>query len=375
MSKKNLTLAVPVILAASVVAIALSATSGRAADECLRGPNATAPSGSHWYYRVDRPTGRHCWYLGAQGQKVRSVSERTSQQTRKRVAQQSQTAQPVAQQPAVRPAAPPTQPPADAKPAASFFSQYWASLFTAAEPPRIPPPAETAPLATTAEATRPAGPNDTSRLAAPVDASRPATASVTSNFAQEANQADAQDEMPPVWPVLTAAEANAASVPAAAPAAIKSQHMLAILVGALALAGILMALVYRLASIRLGRRQRPHQRVRWDIAAATPSLPMPALGSARALPRPASMPVVRKPVPAKHPPELDRELRMPVPAKRAPEPDREQRKPVLGKRPPVLDREPREPHEARRLRELLELRQGLELRLEELRDARRRSAA
>ena len=34
-----------------------------AADSCLSAPNATAPEGSHWFYRVDRPTKRHCWYL------------------------------------------------------------------------------------------------------------------------------------------------------------------------------------------------------------------------------------------------------------------------------------------------------------------------
>src|SRR5215468_11798828 len=108
---RRLTLAVPVILAASVVAISFGATTGDAADECLSGPKGTAPQGSHWYYRVERSSGRHCWYLGAEGQKVRSVSERTSQQTRKRVAQHSQRAersapQTSAPEPAVRSSAP-----------------------------------------------------------------------------------------------------------------------------------------------------------------------------------------------------------------------------------------------------------------------------
>src|ERR1041385_4682604 len=90
---RRLTLAMLVALAASVGAISLGATTGDAADECLSGPKGTAPQGSHWYYRVERSSGRHCWYLGAEGQKVRSVSERTSQQTRKRVTQHSQQAQ------------------------------------------------------------------------------------------------------------------------------------------------------------------------------------------------------------------------------------------------------------------------------------------
>ena len=332
---RRLTLAMPVVLAASVVAISLSATTGDAADECLSGPKGTAPTGSHWYYRVDRSTGRHCWYLGAEGQRVRSVSERTSQQTRKRVAQHSQqaqtsTPQTSAPEPAVRSSAPLAI--SETKTVASFFSQYWASLFSGAEPPRIAPTEEP-------------------KLALAADASRPAPSTVTSNYAQEQGQTDAQDEMPLVWPVLTEAEKQAAAAPTAVPAqtsvqtsALKSQHMLAILAGALAVAGILMALVYRLGSIRFGRRQQQRQSPRWDITTETAArLPMSPLPLTYADP--------------------------------APRPKAPVRKPVLPRRPPELDREGREPGEARRLRELRELREGLESKLEELRDAHRRSAA
>jgi len=182
---RRLTLAMPVIFAASVVAISFGATTGDAADECLRGPNGTSPKGSHWYYRVDRSTGRHCWYLGSEGQKLRSVSERTSQQTRRHVAQHSQQAQTSAPEPAVRSLAPPVV--SETKTVASFFSQYWSSLFSGAEPPQI------------ATAEEP-------KLAPAADASRPAPSSVTTNYAQEQDQTDAQEEMPLVWPVLTAAE-------------------------------------------------------------------------------------------------------------------------------------------------------------------------
>lgn len=34
-----------------------------AADDCLAGPKDQAPHGSHWYYRLDHATKRHCWYL------------------------------------------------------------------------------------------------------------------------------------------------------------------------------------------------------------------------------------------------------------------------------------------------------------------------
>jgi len=260
------------------------------------------------------------------------VSERTSQQTRRHVAQHSQQAQTSAPEPAVRSLAPPVV--AETKTVASFFSQYWSSLFSGAEPPQI------------ATAEEP-------KLAPAADASRPAPSSVATNYAQEQDQTDAQEEMPLVWPVLTAAEREAAiapaprSVPATTPvpaSALKSQYMVAILAGALAIAGILMALVYRLGSIRFGRRQQQRQSPRWDITTETAArLPLapPPLAYAEPVPR-SSAPV---------------------------------RRPVLSRRPAELDRDGREPGEARRLRELRELREGLESKLEELRDAHRRSAA
>ena len=34
-----------------------------AADNCLSGPKGQTPPGSHWYYRIEHSTKRHCWYL------------------------------------------------------------------------------------------------------------------------------------------------------------------------------------------------------------------------------------------------------------------------------------------------------------------------
>lgn len=34
-----------------------------AADECLSAPKGAASAGSHWYYRIERGSKRHCWYL------------------------------------------------------------------------------------------------------------------------------------------------------------------------------------------------------------------------------------------------------------------------------------------------------------------------
>src|SRR6516165_2248534 len=59
-----------------------TAQTSRAADDCLLKPNAAAPPGSHWYYRVDRATQRECWYLGAEGAKVRSPARQDASPVR-----------------------------------------------------------------------------------------------------------------------------------------------------------------------------------------------------------------------------------------------------------------------------------------------------
>ena len=52
--------------------------SARAADDCLTAPNASAPQGSHWYYRTDRTNQRKCWYYRAPGE---SAQDATAQAT------------------------------------------------------------------------------------------------------------------------------------------------------------------------------------------------------------------------------------------------------------------------------------------------------
>lgn len=72
--------------AASIVVLVIAASgvnvqTGRAqttapaqakADECLARPGTTTPKGSHWFYRIERPSNRRCWYLGPAGQRVRA---------------------------------------------------------------------------------------------------------------------------------------------------------------------------------------------------------------------------------------------------------------------------------------------------------------
>jgi hypothetical protein len=59
-----------VSLAALLVILVMPVHASQAADDCLAKPNAAAPDGSHWYYHVERATGRQCWYLDSAGRKV-----------------------------------------------------------------------------------------------------------------------------------------------------------------------------------------------------------------------------------------------------------------------------------------------------------------
>ncbi len=60
---------VSAILASFLAGAPLATVSYGAADptdECLSGPKGQTPQGSHWYYRVERTSKRHCWYLADQ---------------------------------------------------------------------------------------------------------------------------------------------------------------------------------------------------------------------------------------------------------------------------------------------------------------------
>jgi hypothetical protein len=52
----------------------ISHSAARAADDCLSGPKEETPEGSHWYYRIDRATKRHCWYLREEGGKQLQIT-------------------------------------------------------------------------------------------------------------------------------------------------------------------------------------------------------------------------------------------------------------------------------------------------------------
>ncbi|MEH2569291.1 hypothetical protein [Bradyrhizobium sp. AZCC 2289] len=61
-----------VLAGANFAAVAENAA--KPADSCLSAPKGALPAGSHWYYRVDRATKRHCWYLGEEKDKTAAAA-------------------------------------------------------------------------------------------------------------------------------------------------------------------------------------------------------------------------------------------------------------------------------------------------------------
>src|SRR5580700_9318230 len=61
------------IMVPATILLTTEATLGEpAAEQCKASPGGAAPRGMHWYYRVNRATNKHCWYLGPGGAHVKS---------------------------------------------------------------------------------------------------------------------------------------------------------------------------------------------------------------------------------------------------------------------------------------------------------------
>ena len=62
------------------------------ADECLSGPKGQTPQGSHWYYRIDHATKRHCWYLADQREPLSQTAASNSSASAKPTQQEAEAA-------------------------------------------------------------------------------------------------------------------------------------------------------------------------------------------------------------------------------------------------------------------------------------------
>jgi hypothetical protein len=121
---------ITLVLIAAISAQAVR--NARADDECLAKPNAPAPQGQHWYYRIDHANNkRQCWRLGLEGLPVQ-----------KSAPQADNSATPEA---AAQPASPPRA--TETNTAATAAPVLWLDV------PKLPDlPAARAPLPPTASA-------------------------------------------------------------------------------------------------------------------------------------------------------------------------------------------------------------------------------
>lgn len=62
----------PVIFGGILAGLTLTAIPDTAAEakDCLAAPKGQPSQGGHWYYRIDHPSKRHCWYVRAEDQGV-----------------------------------------------------------------------------------------------------------------------------------------------------------------------------------------------------------------------------------------------------------------------------------------------------------------
>jgi hypothetical protein len=233
---------VSAIFASVLAGVSLATLSPGAAraDDCLAAPKDETPEGSHWYYRIEHGTKRHCWYLRQEGE------------------QQTQTAAPDPSSSAT-----PMPPKAEGATPRSLADAH----------AELPPRTSIAPVKNSA-APFPAMPAVTESNGVP-PAALPPQSVVASRWPETSSMGSATGS-PPVTTEIAAnlpSNATAAPAPLAAAAAVPlaaadtSQSLppsvpklLAVITGALALAGITATVVFKLG----GARRRSRRRVRPD---------------------------------------------------------------------------------------------------------------
>ncbi|MHC2335058.1 hypothetical protein [Bradyrhizobium sp. USDA 4454] len=272
----------------------------KTADTCQSAPKGTAPAGSHWFYHLDRSTQKKCWYLGDAKNKVVAKTATAQQQPAAAPDTATADAAPPPSQPA--PAAQPAPQPAMRKSVANAHAEWPSQQAAPVASPDAGQaggtPASTDPAASAAPTGANGQPSDVN--ARWLDASSMAGTNGTRHAADQPTvvaQADAT-------PQQAAAPAPAAAAAAEAPAdksSSSTQMLLIVMVGALALAGLVSALVFRLTRTRTPPYQiKDEWQAPWDSLHTEPAPPMAVVGRDRPLrlseapPRRAETPVPRR---------------------------------------------------------------------------------
>ncbi|MGF6310062.1 chemotaxis protein histidine kinase CheA [Bradyrhizobium sp. i1.8.4] len=267
----------------------------KTADTCLSAPKGTAPAGSHWFYHLDRSTKKQCWYLGEAKNKAAKTA--TTQQQPPAAAPDTATAD------AAPPQSQPAPQPVMRKSVADAHAE-WPSPQAAAAAVASPDAGQASGMAAITDAAASAAPAGANAQPSEVnarwlDASSMAGTNGTRHAADQPTvvaQADAT-------PQQAAAQAPAAPATAEAEKSSSSstQMLLIVMIGALALAGLVSALVFRLTRTRTPPYQiNDEWRAPWDSLHTEPAPPMSVVSRDRpvrlseAAPRRSETPVPRR---------------------------------------------------------------------------------
>jgi hypothetical protein len=269
------------IAVAILATLALSAVprTANAADECLTEPTGPSSQGKHWYYHIERGTGRHCWYQRGQDDTA-AIGTAQDQSTAADDDASPATDQVVAardQAPAAKPISKPVAKKSET-PATRSIADARAELPTKTRTDDDSTVASTAAPATAAVAVAAAAPSAPNATVWPNPQAALAAKPVAAETAPTtSSDTDTQQD--------TSASITSAAAPSPAPATqagpLGNRHLgslpmlLLVAFGALGLAGLTGSTVYRLATLR--RRVRPEDRWNRNVAfqPAPPRRPRP----------------------------------------------------------------------------------------------------
>lgn len=228
-----------------------------AAEECLSAPKGASPEGSHWYYRIDRATKRHCWYLGQRDKHSQTASHSTRSEKSAAAKTESSAQRSIADARAELPAGAVLQ---------QANRDDGAVRAASPDPVTVAENTQTQTTANT-QTTAPAWPD-------------PQGSVVASRWPDLPAASTAINPPPGVTQLATSQPSNAAATPpaavAAAPVAAADSPrqtqsgslpmLLAVITGALALAGIIASVVFKFGGIRrsLEPSVRAQRRPIWD---------------------------------------------------------------------------------------------------------------
>jgi hypothetical protein len=236
-----------------------------ATDECLSGPKGQAPQGGHWYYRVDRATKRHCWYVGDEREKPSKIAARNSAPAAKPISRRAETAiepsiaEAHAELPAQMRVGAETNAPTQAMPANTAAREDNGALWTS--------PAEAQRSLIASRWPEPSSAASSSAPApAPAPTQRDASVSANSTTPTQPPSVLAAEQLA----AADSSETSAYSVPV----------LLAALLGALALAGITAGAIFKFSGTRRPAQAKVRERrgVNWESANTDGRMAYPGAG-------------------------------------------------------------------------------------------------